>query len=531
MILTTVILTSFISGCIGGGQFGAPSADSSVTIKGVVVAPDNDCFTDTCANPSIIEGDPLPNADIILKGDTHTLTGKTDCAGNYQISGLADDGYILYANRGEVWVKKAISPVTGDGGQANYLTTAQVILWEVIESSSPGSIPIKDIPTVIPFDGIPQNFIDAVKAALADCRDAQQDKTVIGLAKEIAIANFGAPSYCVVPDSSPQTFPTPVPTQTPSPTPTPTPTTTPTPTPTTTPTPTPTTTPTPTPTPTPTQYTLTITIVGEGSVNKEPVIAQRTTKSKDLDVSYWTPGTIVQLTATPANGWSFAGWSEDLTGKNNPENITMNNNKVVTATFTQNPPTLYTLTINYVYQGGGEAASSHTATLAESDPYNVTSPTIPGFTPDQAVVSGTMPASDVTVTVNYTEPPTNQGCTSGYWKYHTDSWAPTGYDPNQSVVSVFAQSSAYPSYIRDSTLLQALNFGGGGPEGAAELLLRAGVAALLNASHPSVAYPRTPIQVITDVDTALASGDNNTMLTVAAALDLDNNLGCPLPLN
>jgi hypothetical protein len=37
--------------------------------------------------------------------------------------------------------------------------------------------------------------------------------------------------------------------------------------------------------------------------------------------------------------------------------------------------------------------------------------------------------------------------------------------------------------------------------------------------------------VITDVDTALASGDNNTMLTVAAALDLDNNLGCPLPLN
>jgi hypothetical protein len=213
-VLTTVILTSFISGCIGGGQFGAPSADSSVTIKGVVVAPDNNCFTDTCANPSIIEGDPLPNADIILKGDTHTLTGKTDCAGNYQISGLADDGYILYANRGEVWVKKAISPVTGDGGEANYLTTAQVILWEVIESSSPGSIPIKDIPDAIPFENIPEEFYNAVKAALADCRDAQQDKTVIGLAKTYALANFGAPcAPCVegTPDSTPCVCPTPTP--------------------------------------------------------------------------------------------------------------------------------------------------------------------------------------------------------------------------------------------------------------------------------------------------------------------------------
>ena len=64
LILTTVILTSFISGCIGGGQFGAPSADSTVTIKGVVVAPDNDCFTDTCSNPSIIEGEPLPNQTV-----------------------------------------------------------------------------------------------------------------------------------------------------------------------------------------------------------------------------------------------------------------------------------------------------------------------------------------------------------------------------------------------------------------------------------------------------------------------------------
>jgi hypothetical protein len=208
LVLSVIILVSFISGCIGGGQFGAPSADSTVTIKGVVVAPDNDCFTDACSNPSIIEGDPLPNADIILQGDTQTLTGKTDCAGNYQISGLTDEGYILYANRGEVWIKKALSPVTGDGGEANYITTAQVILWEVIENTNPGAIAIKDIPTAIPFDAIPQNFIDAVKAALADCRDAQKDPTCLALAKDIAVANFGAPCGCI------EVTPTPTPTPT-----------------------------------------------------------------------------------------------------------------------------------------------------------------------------------------------------------------------------------------------------------------------------------------------------------------------------
>jgi ribosomal protein L33 len=207
LVLSVIILVSFISGCIGGGQFGAPSADSTVTIKGVVVAPDNDCFTDTCSNPSIIEGEPLPNADIVLKGNNgQTLTGKTDCAGNYQISGLTDEGYILYANRGEVWIKKALSPVTGDGGEANYITTAQVILWEVIENTNPGAIAIKDIPTAIPFDAIPQEFIDAVKAALADCRDAQQDPTCLALAKNIAVANFGAPCGCI------EVTPTPTPT-------------------------------------------------------------------------------------------------------------------------------------------------------------------------------------------------------------------------------------------------------------------------------------------------------------------------------
>ena len=122
----------------------------------------------------------------------------------------------------------------------------------------------------------------------------------------------------------------------------------------------------------------------------------------------------------------------------------------------------------------------------------------------------------------------NQGCTPGYWKNHTDSWPPTGYTTNQAVLTVFSEASEYPTQGH-STLWQALSFdGGSGVEGAVEILLRASVAAVLNAAHPGVAYPRAASQVIADVNSALASGSRDTMLTLAAALDADNNRGCPL---
>ncbi|MCC7178506.1 MAG: hypothetical protein IT177_08955 [Acidobacteria bacterium] len=124
-------------------------------------------------------------------------------------------------------------------------------------------------------------------------------------------------------------------------------------------------------------------------------------------------------------------------------------------------------------------------------------------------------------------PPGDEGCTPGYWKNHTDSWPPTGYSPAQTVGSVFA-AGAFPS-LAGETLLQALQGGGGpGTLGAATILIRAGVAALLNAAHPDMAYTRTAASVIADVNAALASGNRDTMLALASSLDRDNNLGCPL---
>ena len=57
-------------------------------------------------------------------------------------------------------------------------------------------------------------------------------------------------------------------------------------------------------------------------------------------------GDVVQLTAASATGWSSANWTGDITV--NPNSITINGNKSVTAHFTQN---VYTLTITPVGSG------------------------------------------------------------------------------------------------------------------------------------------------------------------------------------
>jgi hypothetical protein len=83
--------------------------------------------------------------------------------------------------------------------------------------------------------------------------------------------------------------------------------------------------------------------------------------------------------------------------------------------------------------------------------------------------------------------------------------------------------------LDNATLRQALSFKGGrGTTGAARILFRAAVAALLDSAHPGIDYPRSTADVIADVNAALASLDRNTMLDLAAELDADNNLGCPL---
>jgi hypothetical protein len=119
--------------------------------------------------------------------------------------------------------------------------------------------------------------------------------------------------------------------------------------------------------------------------------------------------------------------------------------------------------------------------------------------------------------------PVPQGCSLGYWKNHTGSWQ--GYFPTDTVGDVFEIGGSFA----DVTLLEALSFGGGpGVDGAKKILLRQAVAALLNAAHPDVSYPRTEAQVIAAVKAQLASETRSAILALAGELDVDNNLGCPL---
>ena len=78
----------------------------------------------------------------------------------------------------------------------------------------------------------------------------------------------------------------------------------------------------------PLRFTMTVTAAGNGSVVKSP------------DQSSYDYGTVVTLSAVPATGWHFVGWSGDASGATNPLGVTMDADKAITATFAIDTHTL-----------------------------------------------------------------------------------------------------------------------------------------------------------------------------------------------
>lgn len=72
-----------------------------------------------------------------------------------------------------------------------------------------------------------------------------------------------------------------------------------------------------------TTYTLTTSTTGNGSVTLTP------------SGGTYNDGDTVTVEAVPDSGWSFDSWSGDLSGSTNPETVTMDADKTVTATFTE----------------------------------------------------------------------------------------------------------------------------------------------------------------------------------------------------
>jgi uncharacterized repeat protein (TIGR02543 family) len=74
------------------------------------------------------------------------------------------------------------------------------------------------------------------------------------------------------------------------------------------------------------EFRLTLATNGSGTIQSDPAGDK------------FPAGTRVTLTATPAPGWRFEGWSGDLTGTDNPAVITIDRDKSITANFTPLPP-------------------------------------------------------------------------------------------------------------------------------------------------------------------------------------------------
>ena len=79
------------------------------------------------------------------------------------------------------------------------------------------------------------------------------------------------------------------------------------------------------------QYSLNVSIIGNGTVVKEP------------NQTFYVYGDVVNLTSLPESGWIFDHWEGDLSGNENPAFVTINDNIEVTAVFNES---LYTLTVN-----------------------------------------------------------------------------------------------------------------------------------------------------------------------------------------
>src|SRR5690606_24640545 len=118
-------------------------------------------------------------------------------------------------------------------------------------------------------------------------------------------------------------------------------------------------------------YGLTVNPVGSGTVLRSP------------DLAGYPAGTEVTLTAVPAAGWQFAGWSGDLTGTEPELAFVINAATSLAATFTpenNTPPTISQLAdqavdedtalgpVAFVVGDAESQLSDLSVTAASSDP-------------------------------------------------------------------------------------------------------------------------------------------------------------------
>lgn len=168
-------------------------------------------------------------------------------------------------------------------------------------------------------------------------------------------------------------------------------------------------------------YTLQTDVAGNGMVTRVP------------DLSSYPAGTPVTLTAVADPGYTFAGWSGDCAGQGDCA-LTMNANKVVTATF--------------------EARNSKSNTI------NITTPGAYAFGGDICgsiyfTNTGTVPNPQITVTLNYTYPSTSYTGLQRQYKLETNA-----ADYEAAVTLCYEQAELDWAGITDEMQLHAYRYKG-----------------------------------------------------------------------
>ncbi len=164
-----------------------------------------------------------------------------------------------------------------------------------------------------------------------------------------------------------------------------------------------------------TQYLLSTGVTGSGTITANP----------SSSTGLYNSGASVQLTATPASGYSFVNWSEDVSGSTNPQTVNMTAEHTVTANFqpvAPAPVTQYLLSTSVTGSGSIAANPSSSTGLYDSGtPVQLTATAASGysFVNWSGDVSGSTNPQTVnmtaahTVTANFQPVPSGGGETGG----------------------------------------------------------------------------------------------------------------------
>jgi len=144
------------------------------------------------------------------------------------------------------------------------------------------------------------------------------------------------------------------------------------------------------------------------------------------------------------------------------------------------------------------------------------------------VVSGEAASANV---VTFTNTPSGEGCTPGFWKTHPQLWDGQGSNDVTSTIqttdlfnATFGVTSAQSGLEDSVTLLDATGLNGGGKKA----LARHAAAALASADS-GIDYPYSVSQVIALYRDAVgADSGPETVQSALAKLQAANELGCPL---